>query len=49
MRMHIGGLVTYVKPIKPGEVMRGMGVSEVIYSNDPKFKKGDKVLAQTYW
>lgn len=29
--------------------MRGMGVGEVIYSLNPKFKVGDKLLGLTYW
>jgi hypothetical protein len=49
MRIWISGLKTYVDPVKPGDLMKGMGVGEVIYSNDPKFKVGDKVLGLTYW
>ena len=29
--------------------MKGMGVGEVIYSKDSKFKIGDKVLGLTFW
>jgi len=35
--------------MKPGDLMKGMGVAEVIYSKSPKFKVGDKVLGVTYW
>jgi NADPH-dependent curcumin reductase CurA len=29
--------------------MRGIGIGEVIYSLNPKFKVGDKLLGLTYW
>jgi NADPH-dependent curcumin reductase CurA len=49
MRVWISGVKSYMEPIQPGDIMRGMGVSEVIYSRNPKFKVGDTVLALTYW
>lgn len=49
MRIWISGVRTYIDPVKPGDIMKGMGVGEVIFSNDPKFKIGDKVLGLTYW
>lgn len=36
-------------PVKPGDLMKGSGVAEVIFSKDPKFKIGDKVLGLTFW
>jgi len=38
-----------MKPVNPGDVMRGFGVGEVIFSKDKKFQPGDKVLGITYW
>jgi NADPH-dependent curcumin reductase CurA len=48
-RVWISGVKTYIDPVKPGDLMKGMGVAEVIFSKDPKFKIGDKVLGLTYW
>ena len=36
-------------PVLPGDLMKGAGVAEVIYSNDTKFKKGDLVQGLTFW
>ena len=36
-------------PVKPGDLMKGSGVGEIIFSKDPKFKIGDKVLGLTFW
>ena len=36
-------------PIKPGDIMLGAGVGQVIYSKSPKFKIGDKVTGLTKW
>ena len=47
--MWISGAKTYVDPIKPGDIMRGLGVAEVIFSRNKKFNVGDKVLGFTYW
>jgi len=49
MRIWISGVKTYMDPVKPGDLMKGMGVGEVIFTKDPKFKIGDKVLGLTYW
>jgi len=49
MRVWISGVKSYMEPILPGDIMRGMGVSEVIYSRNGKFKVGDKILGMTYW
>lgn len=48
-RVWITGVKTYIDPVKPGDLMKGAGVGEVIYSRDDKFKIGDKVLGLTYW
>ncbi|KAK0510255.1 hypothetical protein JMJ35_007649 [Cladonia borealis] len=39
----------YVPPVPQGGVMRARAVAEVIESKNPKFKKGDKVLANAGW
>lgn len=49
MRVWISGVKTYMDPVKPGQLMKGAGVGEVIYSKDPKFKIGDKVTGLTLW
>jgi NADPH-dependent curcumin reductase CurA len=49
MRVWISGVKTYVDPVMPGDVMKCRGVAEVIYSNDSRFKVGDKVLGFTLW
>ena len=49
MRVWISGVKSYMEPIQPGDIMRGMGVGEVIYSRNSKFKMGDKILGMTYW
>ena len=36
-------------PVRPGDIMVGGGVAEVIHSNDPKFKTGDMVTGLTKW
>jgi NADPH-dependent curcumin reductase CurA len=43
---NIGG---YVAPTEIGEVMRGSGIAEVIASNAPALKIGDKVSGQLGW
>jgi len=48
-RVWISGLKTYIDPIKPGDIMKGQGVSEVIFSKNNKYKVGDIVLGLTYW
>jgi NADPH-dependent curcumin reductase len=49
MRVWISGVKTYMDPVRPGDLMVGAGVGEVIYSNDPKFKIGDIALGLTRW
>ena len=48
-RVWISGIRTYMDPVRPGDIMLGGGVAEVIYSNDPKFKTGDMVVGLTKW
>lgn len=36
-------------PIRPGDIMVGGGIGEVIYSKAPKFKIGDKVTGLIKW
>lgn len=48
-RIWISGVKTYMPPINPGDVMKGMGVASVIYSKNSKFNVGDVVLGLTYW
>lgn len=43
---NIGG---YVEPTEIGEVMRATGIGEVVKSNHPKFKTGDKVKGMLRW
>lgn len=49
MRVWISGAKSYMEPIKPGDIMKGQGVSEVIYSKSSRFNIGDRVLGLTYW
>ncbi len=49
MRIWISGIRTYMDPIKPGDLMKGQGVGEVIYSRSNKFKIGDRVLGLLNW
>lgn len=48
-RVWISGVKSYMEPINPGEVMKGFGVAEVIFSRSSAFKPGDRVLGLTYW
>jgi NADPH-dependent curcumin reductase CurA len=48
-RVWISGVKSYMPPINPGDLMKGLGVAEVIFSNSSKFKVGDRVLGVTYW
>ena len=43
---NVGG---YVAPTEIGETMRGSGIGEVIASNDPNFKPGDRAMGQIGW
>lgn len=41
MRVWINGVRTYIDGIKPGDLMKGSCVSEVLESGSKKYKKGD--------
>ena len=49
MRVWISGATTYMPPVRPGDVMKAMGVGQVLYSKSKKFQKGDFVLGLLDW
>ena len=49
MRGRMSDAKSYVPPAQLGEVMVGQTVGEVIESQHPRFKPGDKVLTQLGW
>jgi NADPH-dependent curcumin reductase CurA len=49
MRGRMSDAKSYVPPVQLDEVMVGQTVGEVIESQDPRFKPGDKVLTQLGW
>ncbi|MEM7370119.1 MAG: NADP-dependent oxidoreductase [Bacteroidota bacterium] len=53
MRGWMNDARSYIRPVQIGEVMRAGTAGEVVESNDPKFKPGDKVTGsggvQAYW
>src|SRR5205823_2110093 len=49
MRGRMSEAKSYVPPAPIGEVMVGQTVGEVIESQNPRFKPGDKVLTQLGW
>jgi len=49
MRGRMSDAKSYVPPSPIGEVMVGQTVGEVIESQDPRFKPGDRVLTQLGW
>ena len=49
MRGRMNDVKSYVPPAPIGEVMVGQTVGEVIESQDPRFKPGDRVLTQLGW
>ena len=49
MRGRMSDAKSYVKGVELGEVMVGQTVGEVVSSNTPTFKPGDKVLTQLGW
>ena len=49
MRGRMNDAKSYVPPVQLGEVMVGQTVGEVIESQDPRFKPGDKVLTPLGW
>ncbi|KAK9054525.1 hypothetical protein SSX86_025603 [Deinandra increscens subsp. villosa] len=40
---------SYIPPFTPGSVIEGFGVSKVVDSDDPNFKKGEFVTGLTNW
>ncbi len=49
MRGRMSDAKSYAKSTEIGEVMVGQTVGEVVESNDPNFKSGDKVLTPLGW
>jgi len=49
MRGRMNEAKSYVPPVQIGEVMVGQTVGEVLESQDPAFKHGDKVLSPLGW
>jgi NADPH-dependent curcumin reductase CurA len=49
MRGRMSEAKSYVPPVPLGAVMTGQTVGEVIASQDPRFKTGDKVLTSLGW
>ena len=48
-RMWIGEEPTYLPPVAIGEVMRGLGLGEVVESKNPNFPVGARVQGLTGW
>lgn len=44
MRGWMNDAKSYIPPVGIGEVMRAIGIGEVIESNNPKYSKGDRIL-----
>jgi NADPH-dependent curcumin reductase CurA len=40
---------SYIPPVELGEVMRSSGIGEVVESNHPNFKVGDRVMGMMGW
>src|SRR5688500_12022604 len=49
MRGRMSDAKSYVKPVEIGGLMVGQTVGEVVESQDPSFKAGDKVLTSLGW
>jgi len=49
MRGRMDDVKSYAKSVDVGGVMEGETVAEVVESRNPKFKKGDKVVARFGW
>ncbi len=47
MRIWMADVDQYMPPVGVGEVMRAMGLAEIVESRHPDLKKGDKVLGLT--
>jgi len=48
MRIWISGAKSYIDPVKPGDLMKGSGVGEVIFSKG-NLKVGDVVMGMLSW
>src|SRR5471030_1327717 len=49
MRGRMSDAPSYAAPVQIGEVMTGGAVSQVVSSNSPEFKPGDRVVGSTGW
>jgi NADPH-dependent curcumin reductase CurA len=49
VRGRLTGVTTYARGIKPGEVITGSAVGEVVDTNDPRLAKGDIVEGMLGW
>src|SRR4051812_13852234 len=49
VRGRLTGVTTYTRGIKPGEVITGSAVGEVVDTNDPRLAKGDIVEGMLGW
>jgi NADPH-dependent curcumin reductase len=47
MRVWMADIPQYMAPVAIGQVMRSIGLAEVIESRHPNFKRGDKILGLT--
>jgi NADPH-dependent curcumin reductase CurA len=47
MRVWMTDRPQYMPPVQLGEIMRALGVAEVVESRNPEFKRGDKVVGPT--
>jgi NADPH-dependent curcumin reductase CurA len=47
MRVWMADIPQYMPPVQLGEVMRSVGLAEIVESRHPDFKKGDKIMGLT--
>ena len=47
MRIWMADVPQYMPPVQLGEVMRSIGLAEIVESRHPDFKKGDKIMGLT--
>jgi len=47
MRVWMADVPQYMPPVQLGEVMRSIGLAEIVESRHPDFKKGDKIMGLT--
>jgi len=47
MRVWMADIPQYMPPVQLGEVMRSIGLAEIVESRHPDFKKGDKIMGLT--